>query len=102
MRRTCCSKTDWVDIKWKGGVMKHPVQQDGNSCGVVVCMCLTKKSTVPCAPAENHPAQCHITPTLTGFSVTAVSGGATRSACIWTKSLEEAQVGDWVCSLCNK
>ncbi|KAF3856406.1 hypothetical protein F7725_017129 [Dissostichus mawsoni] len=25
MRRTCCSKTDWVDIKWKGGVMKHPV-----------------------------------------------------------------------------
>ncbi|KAF3846402.1 hypothetical protein F7725_003480 [Dissostichus mawsoni] len=38
MRRTCCSKTDWVDIKWKGGVMKHPVQQDGNSCGVVVCM----------------------------------------------------------------
>ncbi|XP_034065286.1 uncharacterized protein LOC117541988 [Gymnodraco acuticeps] len=38
MRRTCCSKTDWVDIKWKRGVMKHPVQQDGNSCGVVVCM----------------------------------------------------------------
>ncbi|KAJ4926173.1 hypothetical protein JOQ06_008356 [Pogonophryne albipinna] len=38
MRRTCCSKTDWVAIKWKGGVMKHPVQQDGNSCGVVVCM----------------------------------------------------------------
>ncbi|KAJ4929792.1 hypothetical protein JOQ06_018813 [Pogonophryne albipinna] len=38
MRRTCCSKTDWVDITWKGGGMKHPVQQDGNSCGVVVCM----------------------------------------------------------------
>ncbi|KAM9487620.1 uncharacterized protein Hap1MRO34_004819 [Clarias gariepinus] len=36
MRRTRHGKTDWVDIKWKGGVMSHPVQQDGHSCGVVV------------------------------------------------------------------
>ncbi|XP_038566543.1 uncharacterized protein LOC119897068 [Micropterus salmoides] len=36
MRRTCHSKTDWVDVKWKGGVMCHPVQKDGSSCGVIV------------------------------------------------------------------
>ena len=29
-------KTDWVDVKWKGGVMPHPVQMDGCSCGVIV------------------------------------------------------------------
>ncbi|XP_028443388.1 uncharacterized protein LOC114561531 [Perca flavescens] len=38
MRRTSLGKTDWVDIKWKGGVVQHPVQQDGNSCGVLVIM----------------------------------------------------------------
>ncbi|XP_028988701.1 uncharacterized protein LOC114845072 isoform X2 [Betta splendens] len=36
MRRTCHGKTDWVDIKWKGELMSHPVQQDGHSCGVIV------------------------------------------------------------------
>ncbi|CAL8303347.1 unnamed protein product [Arctogadus glacialis] len=29
-------KTDWVDVKWRGGVMPHPVQMDGCSCGVIV------------------------------------------------------------------
>ncbi|KAK0132619.1 hypothetical protein N1851_032487 [Merluccius polli] len=38
MRRISHSNTDWVDIKLKGNVMQHPVQQDGNSCGVVVTM----------------------------------------------------------------
>jgi len=28
--------TDWVDVKWKGGVMGHPLQKDGCSCGIVV------------------------------------------------------------------
>ncbi|XP_036067061.1 uncharacterized protein LOC112139312 isoform X2 [Oryzias melastigma] len=36
MRRTCCGKSEWVDVKWKGGVMAHPLQQDGCSCGVIV------------------------------------------------------------------
>ncbi|XP_034536572.1 uncharacterized protein LOC117810743 isoform X2 [Notolabrus celidotus] len=36
MRRTCHGKTDWVDVKWKEGVMSHPIQQDGSSCGVIV------------------------------------------------------------------
>ncbi|XP_034552159.1 uncharacterized protein LOC117821766 isoform X2 [Notolabrus celidotus] len=38
MRRICHGKTDWVDIKLKGNVMHHPVQQDSNSCGVIVTM----------------------------------------------------------------
>ncbi|XP_042564109.1 cyclin-dependent kinase 7 [Clupea harengus] len=38
LRRTCHSKTDWVDIKFKGGVLQHPLQQDGDSCGVLVIM----------------------------------------------------------------
>lgn len=36
MRRNCHGKSDWVDVKWKGGVMCHPVQKDGSSCGVIV------------------------------------------------------------------
>lgn len=36
MRRTRHGKTDWVEVKWKGGVMPHPVQQDGSSCGIIV------------------------------------------------------------------
>ncbi|XP_034077114.1 uncharacterized protein LOC117549369 isoform X1 [Gymnodraco acuticeps] len=36
VRRTRHSITDWVDVKWKGGVMGHPLQTDGCSCGVVV------------------------------------------------------------------
>jgi hypothetical protein len=36
MRRTSHGKTDWVDVEWKGGVMPHPVQRDGCSCGVIV------------------------------------------------------------------
>ncbi|XP_030614872.1 uncharacterized protein LOC115801250 [Archocentrus centrarchus] len=36
MRRTCHGKTDWVGIRWKGGAMRHPIQQDGSSCGVIV------------------------------------------------------------------
>ncbi|KAG9261258.1 hypothetical protein AMEX_G26257 [Astyanax mexicanus] len=36
IRRTCYGKTEWVDMKWKGGVLTHPVQQDGSSCGVIV------------------------------------------------------------------
>ncbi|CAB1440599.1 unnamed protein product [Pleuronectes platessa] len=38
LRRPCHSKTDWVDIKFKGGVLQHPLQQDGDSCGVLVIM----------------------------------------------------------------
>ncbi|XP_034530086.1 uncharacterized protein LOC117805466 [Notolabrus celidotus] len=38
MRRTCHGKTDWVDIKCKGGVLTHPTQQDSCSCGVIVSM----------------------------------------------------------------
>ncbi|XP_062267668.1 uncharacterized protein LOC133973671 [Platichthys flesus] len=38
LRRTCHSKTDWVDIKFKGGVLQHPLQQHGDSCGVLVIM----------------------------------------------------------------
>uniref|UniRef100_A0AAV2IZH2 PHD-type domain-containing protein n=1 Tax=Knipowitschia caucasica TaxID=637954 RepID=A0AAV2IZH2_KNICA len=30
--------SDWANINWEGGVLKHPCQQDGNSCGVVVAM----------------------------------------------------------------
>lgn len=36
MRRTCHGKTDWVNVKWKGGEMCHPLQQDTCSCGVIV------------------------------------------------------------------
>lgn len=42
-RRTCHGKTEWVDVKWKGGVMSHPVQQDGSSCGVIVVKVSGKK-----------------------------------------------------------
>lgn len=38
MGRTRHAKTEWVDIKWKGGVLTHPVQKDGFSCGVLVVM----------------------------------------------------------------
>lgn len=38
MRRTAINKTDWVDVKLKGGVLKHPVQKDTNSCGVIVIL----------------------------------------------------------------
>ncbi|XP_041847384.1 uncharacterized protein LOC121643866 isoform X1 [Melanotaenia boesemani] len=38
MRRTCHNKTDWVDLKLKGGVIQHPVQRDGSSCGVIVIL----------------------------------------------------------------
>ncbi|XP_030578943.1 uncharacterized protein LOC115775615 [Archocentrus centrarchus] len=38
MRRTCHNKTDWVDVKLRGGVMPHPCQRDGSSCGVLVIM----------------------------------------------------------------
>ncbi|XP_039469891.1 uncharacterized protein LOC120440750 [Oreochromis aureus] len=38
MRRTRHAKTEWVDIKWKGGVLTYPVQKDGFSCGVLVVM----------------------------------------------------------------
>ncbi|XP_077384150.1 uncharacterized protein LOC144022866 isoform X2 [Festucalex cinctus] len=36
MRRNCHAKTEWLDVKWKGGVMSHPEQKDGSSCGVIV------------------------------------------------------------------
>ncbi|XP_067224530.1 uncharacterized protein [Chanodichthys erythropterus] len=29
---------DWVDIEFRGAVMKHPIQLDGCSCGVIVLM----------------------------------------------------------------
>ncbi|KAI4796463.1 hypothetical protein KUCAC02_026965 [Chaenocephalus aceratus] len=29
---------EWKHIQWKGGVLEHPTQQDGNSCGVIVVM----------------------------------------------------------------
>lgn len=38
MRRTAINKTDWVDIKLKGGVLKHPEQKDTNSCDVIVIL----------------------------------------------------------------
>ncbi|KAK2839372.1 hypothetical protein Q5P01_013112 [Channa striata] len=38
MRRACHSKTDWVDVQWKGAIMQHPAQQDNCSCGVIVMM----------------------------------------------------------------
>ncbi|XP_076579587.1 uncharacterized protein LOC143315908 [Chaetodon auriga] len=38
MRRIRYGKTDWVDLKWKGGVMTHPTQRDSSSCGVIVVM----------------------------------------------------------------
>ncbi|KAK0142714.1 hypothetical protein N1851_019348 [Merluccius polli] len=34
MRRTYHSKMDWVDIKLRGATLQHPVQKDGNSCGM--------------------------------------------------------------------
>uniref|UniRef100_A0A1A8B0C6 Ubiquitin-like protease family profile domain-containing protein n=1 Tax=Nothobranchius furzeri TaxID=105023 RepID=A0A1A8B0C6_NOTFU len=38
MRRTAINKTDWVDIKLQGEVVKHPVQKDTNCCGVIVIL----------------------------------------------------------------
>ncbi|KAI2647190.1 Heat-inducible transcription repressor HrcA [Labeo rohita] len=29
---------EWADVEFKGDVMKHPVQQDGYNCGVIVIM----------------------------------------------------------------
>ncbi len=46
MRRTCHGKRDWVDIKWNGGVLTHPVQQDGSSCGVIVVLVSNKCSVI--------------------------------------------------------
>ncbi|XP_034067939.1 uncharacterized protein LOC117543645 isoform X3 [Gymnodraco acuticeps] len=142
MRRTCCSKTDWVDIKWKGGVMKHPVQQDGNSCGVVVCMMAkevmevfpktptmafgtTKKEmahqrkvlameilTASVFDKEVNCAMCagikppgsvpHHTHTDWIQCDSCFRWCHTQCLHMDQKSLEEAQVGDWVCSLCDK
>ncbi|MEQ2245868.1 hypothetical protein ILYODFUR_032327 [Ilyodon furcidens] len=36
MRKASLNRTDWLDVKLTGGVVSHPVQQDGSSCGVVV------------------------------------------------------------------
>ncbi|CAK6977656.1 uncharacterized protein LOC122769683 isoform X2, partial [Scomber scombrus] len=36
MRTICYGKSDWVNIKWKGGVMERPFQRDGSSCGIIV------------------------------------------------------------------
>ncbi|XP_034058258.1 uncharacterized protein LOC117537216 [Gymnodraco acuticeps] len=142
MRRTCCSKTDWVDIKWKRGVMKHPVQQDGNSCGVVVCMMAkevmevfpktptmafgtTKKEmahqrkvlameilTASVFDKEVNCAMCagikppgsvpHHTHTDWIQCDSCFRWCHTQCLHMDQKSLEEAQVGDWVCSLCDK
>ncbi|XP_025760723.1 uncharacterized protein LOC109200617 [Oreochromis niloticus] len=38
MRRTCYNKTDWVNVRLQGGVLTHPFQRDGSSCGVMVIM----------------------------------------------------------------
>lgn len=38
MRRNVRGKTDWVENIWKGGVLKHPAQQDSSSCGVIVTL----------------------------------------------------------------
>ncbi|XP_025760895.1 uncharacterized protein LOC102080104 isoform X3 [Oreochromis niloticus] len=38
MRRTCYNKTDWVNVRLRGGVLTHPFQRDGSSCGVMVIM----------------------------------------------------------------
>ncbi|CAB1413085.1 unnamed protein product [Pleuronectes platessa] len=38
MRRASLGKTEWIDKKWKGGVLTHPTQQDSSSCGVIVIM----------------------------------------------------------------
>ncbi|CAI5697275.1 uncharacterized protein LOC109195772 isoform X2 [Oreochromis niloticus] len=37
MRRTCYNKTDWVNVRLRG-VLTHPCQRDGSSCGVMVIM----------------------------------------------------------------
>ncbi|KAK7130471.1 hypothetical protein R3I93_019961 [Phoxinus phoxinus] len=37
-RKTCHGKTEWGNIKWKGGVLKHPFQRDASSCGVIVIL----------------------------------------------------------------
>lgn len=34
-KETSC-ETDWATIKWRGGAMHHPVQQDGSTCGIIV------------------------------------------------------------------
>ena len=31
-------KNDWGRVRWRGGVMDHPVQRDKCSCGVIVTM----------------------------------------------------------------
>ncbi|XP_051544401.1 uncharacterized protein wu:fc27b11 [Myxocyprinus asiaticus] len=38
MRRMCHGKMEWVDIKWKGGVLTHQIKRDGSSCGVTFIM----------------------------------------------------------------
>ncbi|XP_057179452.1 uncharacterized protein LOC130547506 [Triplophysa rosa] len=38
IRRECHGKTEWLNIKWKGGVLTHPTQQDASSCGIIVTM----------------------------------------------------------------
>ncbi|CAI5682267.1 unnamed protein product [Oreochromis niloticus] len=38
MRRTCYNKTDWVNVRLRGGVLTHPFQRAGSSCGVMVIM----------------------------------------------------------------
>lgn len=52
MRRIVHGKTDWIEKTWKGGVLNHPTQQDGSSCGVIVtmvsCMNVEPTKTVEC------------------------------------------------------
>lgn len=38
MIRTCCIRTNWVDMKFKGSTMTHPLQQDESSRGVIRIM----------------------------------------------------------------
>ncbi|XP_067248651.1 uncharacterized protein [Chanodichthys erythropterus] len=36
MRQILYGKTDWVDVAWTHGVLKHTIQKDSCSCGVYV------------------------------------------------------------------
>ncbi|XP_048018300.1 uncharacterized protein LOC125250038 isoform X1 [Megalobrama amblycephala] len=36
MRQILYGKTDWVDVAWTHGVLKHTIQKDSYSCGVYV------------------------------------------------------------------
>ncbi|KAJ8001255.1 hypothetical protein DPEC_G00192430 [Dallia pectoralis] len=55
MRQICHGKQDWLDIKWKGGVIAHTTQTDSFSCGVFVMqMANTAVQNFPKIPNQIH------------------------------------------------